>query len=140
MTKPVSNQPLTNTIEIPCVTNDGRGKSFFTTRPFYLAGTQERLLSEQIPAMNFRLRQSDANYSSTFHVAGDPTLLIILAGNFRVELRNGEHQDFSKGQQFIAEDYLLADINFDETLHGHRAEVIGNEMLSALHLKLEKRN
>lgn len=131
---------MTNSlIQISCVKNDGHGESFFSTRSIDLEGTNERLLSEQIPALNFRLRQSDKSYSSDFHVAGDPTLLIILTGTLRIELRNREHQDFSKGDLFIAEDFLHPETRFNETLHGHRAEVIGDQEFSALHLKLEKR-
>ena len=129
----------TKITQIHCVQNDGHGESVFSTRPIDLAGTNERLLSEQISALNFRLRQSNSSYTSDFHVAGDPTLLIILTGTLRVELRNGEYQDFSKGNLFIAEDFLHAETHFDETRHGHRATVIGDEDLSALHLKLEKR-
>jgi len=131
---------LSQTTEIPCVNNDGFGKSSFSSRSIDLQGTPERLLSEQIPALNFRLRQSNVSYSSEFHVAGDPTLLIILTGSLKIELRNGEYQVFSKGEMFIAEDFLRPEISFDPTLHGHRAEVVGDENLSALHVKLEKRS
>ncbi|MGH1540301.1 MAG: hypothetical protein ACRBHB_07755 [Arenicella sp.] len=128
------------TTKIPSIQNKGQGESIFSTRTVDLQGTQERLLSEQIPALNFRLRQSDANYSSDFHVAGDPTLLIILQGTLRVELRNGESREFSAGEMFIAEDYLSVGVDFNDAVHGHRAEVVGNKALSALHLKLEKRS
>ena len=67
-------------------------------------------------------------------------LLVILKGTIRIELRNGMTKDFSAGELFIAEDYLLPDIVFDNTIHGHRAEVVGKEDLAVLHLKLEKRN
>ena len=69
-------------------------------------------------------------------MAGDPTLLVILKGIVRIELRNGDTKDFSAGEMFIAEDYLLPDVVFDNAIHGHRAEVVGEEDISVLHLKL----
>jgi len=125
-------------IIIPSIVNDGKGSSFFSTREIALHGNSLRMLSEQQDCVNFRLRHSASNYSSDWHVAGDPTLLVILKGKIGIELRNGNIKEFSVGELFIAEDYLLPDVTFDNTLHGHRAEVVGEEALSVLHLKLEK--
>lgn len=125
---------------IPCISNDGRGVSFFNIREVELKGANERMLSEQIPALNFRLRQSDGSYSSDWHVAGDPTLLIVLSGTIKIHLRNGDSKKFSSGETFIAEDYLDPAVAFDDSQHGHRAEVMDREGISVLHLKLEKRN
>ncbi|PCK07233.1 MAG: hypothetical protein COA42_15375 [Alteromonadaceae bacterium] len=130
---------LHHQMPIKCVTSDGEGASYFSARTYDLSGDQERMLSEQIPALNFRLRQSGASYASGFHVAGDPTLLIMLKGRLKIELRNGEACEFSAGEMFIAEDYLAAGVVFDELVHGHRAEVLGGDEISVLHLKLEKR-
>jgi len=96
------------------------------------------MLSEQQAALNFRLRSSDAGYESDWHVAGDPTLLIILAGVIEIELRDGSSMQFAKGDMFVAQDYLDNGIALDGSL-GHRARVVGQEMFSALHLKLAKR-
>jgi len=126
-------------MKITCIKNNGEGESRFGTSEIELSGTPERRLSERIPALNFRLRTSDSSYSSVWHVAGDPTLLIILGGTIRIELRSGLTQDFSVGDMFIAQDYLSSGVPFDNSLHGHRAEVIGDNEVSALHLKLEKR-
>ena len=41
---------------------------------------------------------------------------------------------------FIANDYLKPGIEFNKNLHGHRAQVVNNQALKALHLKLEKRS
>jgi len=90
-------------------------------------------------ALNFRIRQSDSSYKSGFHVAGDPTLLLILSGTIRVDLRSGEYKKFSNGEMFIAEDFLDPDVVFDESLHGHKASVIGESQLLAVHIKLDKR-
>lgn len=127
-------------IELPCISSDGKGPSFFTTRSIDLHGDSNRSLSEQIPAVNFRLRNSDSEYSSGYHVAGDPTLLIVLSGTMKIELCDGQSQQFSAGQMFIAQDYLDDNQDFDSAIHGHRAQVIGDSELNVLHLKLEKRN
>ena len=127
------------TLSILSIDNNGNEASFFSNREFTLNGSPERFLSEQISAENFRLRTSYAQYSSDFHVAGDPTLILVLTGILRIELRSGKYQDFTAGEMFIANDYLTADVEFNETLHGHRAEVVGAQELKALHLKLEKR-
>lgn len=98
------------------------------------------MLSEQIPALNFRMRTSDTTYSSDWHVAGDPTLLVVLKGTVRIALRSGVTQDFSSGDLFIAQDYLPPSVEFDDNVHGHRAEVVNDEGISVLHLKLAKQN
>jgi len=95
------------------------------------------MLSDQQSALNFRLRSSEAGYQSTWHVAGDPTLLIILSGTIEIELRDGSAKQFSSGDMFVARDYLKSSEQFNERL-GHRAKVIGSDALSALHLKLSK--
>ena len=125
-------------IEVCCVTNDGQGESSFATRSIELHGSPERSLSEQLPALNFRLRTSHHAYSSDWHVAGDPTLLIMLSGTIRIVLRNGETRDFSAGEMFIAQDFLATHVQFNDGLHGHRAEVVGGQDISVLHLKLSK--
>ncbi len=123
---------------IPCVANNGKNASFFSTREIALHGDPLRMLSEQQDCVNFRLRHSTSNYSSDWHVAGDSTLLIILKGTVSIVLRNGDTKAFSAGELFIAEDYLLPTVLFDNALHGHRAEVVGDEDLAVLHLKLER--
>ncbi|MFT7526632.1 MAG: quercetin dioxygenase-like cupin family protein [Arenicella sp.] len=97
-----SNSIQKSLINIPWVSNDGAGPSIFTTRKVALSGLSDRVLSEQIQAINFRLRASDQYYASEWHVARDPTLLIVLTGTIRIELRGGESQEFSNGQMFIA--------------------------------------
>ena len=126
-------------ITVPTITNDGQGASHFSTREIDLNGDAARQLSDQIGAVNFRLRRS-VGYSADVHVAGDPTLLIVLSGTMRIELPSGEHRDFSKGDMYIAEDYLAVGVEFKEGLHGHSAHTIGNEVYEALHLKLARRD
>ena len=88
--------------------------------------------------MNFRLRRS-VGYRAEAHVAGDPTLLIVLSGTMRIELPSGETRDFSKGDMYIAEDYLTPEMAFKRGTHGHSARTVGDEPYEALHLKLARR-
>ena len=126
-------------ITVPTISNDGQGASFFGTRAIDLNGDISRQLSDQIAAVNFRLRRS-IGYSADYHVAGDPTLLIVLSGTMRIELPSGESRDFSKGDMYIAEDYLAPEVAFKRGQHGHRAETVGDEPYNALHLKLSRRD
>ena len=123
---------------VTTITNDGQGPSFFSSREIELNGDITRQLSDQIDAVNFRLRRSE-NYSAGFHVAGDPTLLIVLAGTMRITLPSGESCDFTQGDMYIAEDYLAAGVAFETGLHGHSAKTIGDVPYSAVHLKLSRR-
>jgi len=123
--------------QIPCISSDGRGASIFSVRKIELTGSLDWMLSEQQSALNFRLRSSASGYQSDWHVAGDPTLLIILCGVIEIELRSGATKQFSVGEMFIAQDYLFDQSEFNDS-HGHRARVVGQEGLQALHLKLEK--
>lgn len=129
----------TITKKIPCITNDESGISIFGFREISLNGNSNWMLSDQQQALNFRLRSSSSPYKSDWHVAGDPTLLIILNGVLEIELRDGSSKTFSIGDMFVAEDYLPEGAEFDMSLSGHRARVLGDEELQALHLKLEKR-
>ena len=127
---------MSQIIEIACVQNDGRKESVFSKKQYQLTGSSERRLSDQIQAENFRLRSSDSSYTSDWHVAGDPTLLVVLTGIVQIVLRSGDYLQFSAGQMFVAEDFLEGDVQFDNQRHGHRAEVVGDEELRVLHLKL----
>lgn len=129
----------TSQITVPTVSSDGAGQSHFSERVVTLNGDEQRKLSDQIDAVNFRLRSSDAEYASGWHVAGDPTLLIMLSGTMEIELRNGQKRQFGIGEMFIAEDFLEKGIEFDESLHGHRAKVVNKQNINVLHLKLNKR-
>ena len=125
-------------VTIVTITNDGQGGSYFSKREIELNGDITRQLSDQIGAVNFRLRRSE-NYKADFHIAGDPTLLIVLAGTMRITLPSGESRDFTQGDMYIAEDYLAAGVAFKDGLHGHSAKTIGDVPYSAVHLKLSRR-
>jgi hypothetical protein len=94
------------------------------------------LLSDRIPGQYFRLRESLPGYSTDWHLSGDPTLIIIQKGILRISLQNGIYKDFKSGDMFIAADNLPENIVFDPNIHGHRAEVFGDETLLAVHIKL----
>ena len=130
---------LTSSRTVITVTSDGCGKTEFGSRDIDIEGSEQRMLSEQISAVNFRYRESHHHYASDWHVAGDPTLLLILSGTVNIVLRNGDVREFTQGDMFIAQDYLAEGIEFDDQLHGHRAEVVGDAPLKAIHIKLEKR-
>lgn len=93
-------------------------------------------ITDRINALNFRHRVSEPGYFSSWHVAGDPTLIIVRTGILRITLRNGDYRDFMAGDMFIAQDYLQVNEAFDQEIHGHTAELIGKEALFALHIKL----
>jgi len=126
-------------ITVCTVSSNGIEASYFGERAVTLNGDEQRQLSDQIDAVNFRLRTSGAEYQSGWHVAGDPTLLIMLSGAIEIELRNGQKKQFCTGEMFIAEDFLKQGVEFDDRQHGHRARVINKENIRVLHLKLSKR-
>ena len=128
-----------NTITVPVLHNPNGGPSIFTDETYSLEDYNGLFISSRIEAQNFRHRMSQPGYFSTWHVAGDPTLIIIRSGILRVSLRDGSDQDFKAGDLFIARDYLKEGFSFDEKIHGHTAAVIGDIPLQAVHIKLEKR-
>jgi len=127
---------MKNTFIIPTIISNSNNESTFSEEVFPLTERGEMFLSPQISALNLRLRKSDVGYSSDWHVAGDPTLIIIQQGILRILLRDHSYRDFSQGDSFIAKDSLVNDQAFDTALHGHRAEVLGYEELHAVHVKL----
>ncbi len=129
---------MQNTFIIPTIITNSNNESIFSEELFPLTERGEMFLSSQISALNFRLRKSDSGYSSDWHVAGDPTLILIQQGTLRIWLRDQSYRDFSAGDSFIAKDRMLNDQAFNKTLHGHRAEVLGDEELHAVHIKLSQ--
>ena len=121
---------------IPTITIDEEFISIFSEESHEQITMGGMMLTNRINAQNLRLRESKPGYVSNFHVAGDPTLIIVQQGTLRITLQNGESKDFSSGDLFIAKDYLLDSIDFDPTIHGHKAEVFGNKLFKAVHVKL----
>jgi hypothetical protein len=132
-------QKTESLLELDCIVNEGSKTSYFSKRSITLNGTPARSLSERHDAQNFRLRTSDPSYASSWHVAGDPTLLVILQGEITIELRDGQTRRFAAGDMFVAEDFLQTGLEFDQSKHGHRAFVSSDNELRVLHLKLSVR-
>jgi hypothetical protein len=126
------NQPFI----IPTITTNENGISIFSTIDFSVQQRGGLFISDQIGAQNFRLRKSDVGYATDFHLAGDATFICIQKGSLKIELQNGEFKIFNPGDCFIAKDNLPENIEFDSQIHGHKASVIGNESLQAIHIKL----
>ena len=124
---------------IPCISVNEGSQSIFTEVQHQLTSRGDLWISEQQDSVNFRYRKSPNRYESDWHVAGDPTLIIICTGCLQIELRDGTFKQFSAGERFIAADFIPSNTPFDNTQHGHRAKVIGNIELSAIHIKLSKR-
>ncbi len=126
------NQPFI----IPTITTNENGISIFSTIDFSVQQRGGLFLTEQIGSKNFRIRKSDVGYATDFHLAGDATFIIIQRGSLKIELQNGDFKIFNSGDCFIAQDNLPENIIFDKQIHGHKASVLGNESLQAIHIKL----
>jgi len=123
-------------ITVPVLCNASTGYSVFNEKTYTLEDYNGLFISPRIDALNFRHRVSKPGYYSSWHVAGDPTLIIIRSGTLRIGLRDGSHRDFSAGDIFIAQDKLTENTEFDNQSHGHTAQVVGEQDLLALHIKL----
>ena len=126
------NQPFI----IPTITTNENGISIFEETDFSVQQRGGLFLTEQIGSKNFRIRKSDVGYTTDFHLAGDATFIIIQKGSLKIELQNGEFKIFNPGDCFIAQDNLPEHIEIDNAIHGHKASVVGNETLQAIHVKL----
>jgi len=112
------------------------GYSVFSDVQYTVDDYNGLFITERMDALNFRHRTSEPGYFSSWHVAGDPTLIIIRSGILRITLRNGGYRDFSAGDLFIAQDRLQKNEAFDQAIHGHTAELVGEQVLLAVHIKL----
>lgn len=119
------------------INHSGRtGYSVFNDVQYSIQDYNGLFITDRLDALNFRHRMSEPGYFSSWHVAGDPTLIVVRSGTLRISLRNGEYRDFIAGDIFIAEDRLQENESFDSNIHGHTAELIGEEVLLAIHIKL----
>lgn len=124
-------------IIITKITTNEEGISIFSEAIFDVNHRGGMFLTDQITAKNFRIRKSNVGYTTAFHLAGDATFIIILKGSLKIELQNGDAKIFNVGESFIAEDNLPESIAFNDKIHGHKASVIGDEPLEAIHIKLQ---
>jgi hypothetical protein len=137
-----NNEIHLSVLSSPIITNTNSeftgktGPSIFNDVVYSLEDYNGLFITDRIGALNFRHRMSAIGYFSSWHVAGDPTLIIVRSGTLRIGLRNGEHRDFSAGDMFIAQDHLQADEAFDDQVHGHTAALVGDQALLAVHIKL----
>ncbi|MBO1254707.1 hypothetical protein J3L16_03280 [Alteromonas sp. 5E99-2] len=125
----------TQTASLPIITINSNFHSVFKTFELPLDDMNGMFISNRQNALNFRHRKSKPGYQSDWHVAGDPTLLLIQQGCLEITLRSGESKLFNAGEQFIAADFLPDGVNFG-TSHGHSARVVGKTSLQAVHIKL----
>ena len=95
------------------------------------------VLSPRIDTSSLRLRRSEPGYFADWHVAGESVLIVIRRGVLQIGLRDGTTRDFAAGDAFIAADRLGEGEAFDPDRHGHTAEVVGDEPLEAVHIKLQ---
>ena len=121
---------------VPILCNVKTKYSYFIEQQYCLDEYNGLFISSRQQALNFRHRISEPGYYSDWHVAGDPTLILIRSGILRIGLRNNSYRDFAAGDVFIAQDKLDDNTNFEKNIQGHTAQVIGNQQLIALHLKL----
>ena len=124
-------------ISVTKITTNEEGISIFSQAIFDVNQRGGMFLTDQITAKNFRIRKSAVGYSTDFHLAGDATFIIILKGSLKIELQNGDAKIFNVGESFIVEDNLQESIAFNDNIHGHKASVIGDEPLEAIHIKLQ---
>lgn len=123
---------------VVCIDVNKEFESVFTEKQFDLSAYGGMFISPQQSAVNFRYRMSKAGYQSDWHVAGDPTLIIVQQGTMQISLRNNVCRQFAAGDCFIAADYLPEDMALTQ-LHGHKAEVLGDHDFYAIHIKLARR-
>ena len=135
---PVLNSPLVEN-QKGNKTTEITGYSVFNDIEYSIEDYNGLFITNRIEAQNFRHRMSEPGYFSTWHVAGDATLIIVRSGTLRMTLRNGDYRDFSAGDMFVAQDYLQDNETFNNEVHGHTAELIGDEPLFAVHIKLATR-
>ncbi|MEL0659192.1 hypothetical protein V6255_08570 [Psychromonas arctica] len=130
-----------NHIHVPVLSStiSGLGETSYSTFNDVQYSVQDYnglFITDRMDALNFRHRMSEPGYFSSWHVAGDPTLIIVRSGILRIALRNGDYRDFKAGDIFIAQDRLQENEVFDSNIHGHTAELMGDDVLLALHIKL----
>ena len=127
---------MSDSILITQITTNTNGISVFSELEFAMQARGGMFLTDPIGAKNFRIRKSVVGYETEFHLAGDATFILIQKGSLKIELQNGESKIFNAGDYFIANDNLENNNLFDSKIHGHKASVVGNENLLAIHIKL----
>jgi len=94
-----------SSVSVITICNDDDHQSIFSTSTLPQTAHGDMWISDQQTCLNFRYRSSPQGYESDWHVAGDPTLIIISTGCIELELRDGTKKLFIAGQKFIARDH-----------------------------------
>ena len=121
---------------LPLLITSDDGRSIWSQSHWPIETRGGMQISPRIDCSSLRLRISEPGYASDWHVAGDPTLIVVRSGQLRLVLRDGLTRDFKPGEAFIAADQVPAGEAYNDTIHGHRAEVVGDELFEAVHIKL----
>lgn len=122
--------------ELAVIQSDAMGVSRWSVRDWPATARGGMLLSPRIATGSMRLRSSEAGYATDWHVSGEPVLIVVCRGVLRIELHEGAARDFEAGEAFIANDRVPSGESFDPQVHGHRAMVVGDQPLEAMHIKL----
>lgn|GEM_PF-284945 len=125
--------------QVSVLTIDRNNRTVFGSIQFAQFELNNRLLTDRITTSSLRFRQSASSYQSDFHVAGDPTLIVILQGALQIALQSGATATFQQGECFIAADFLPKGVAFNANEHGHSAKVVGGDDFKAIHIKLESK-
>jgi hypothetical protein len=119
----------TNTIEITRIYAE-QGKSHFgeleleTKLVDSAPHAPQTNLSAWFPAEQFQLMSQPPGWAGGWHYAPKRFLFCILAGEFGVEVSNGQRRQFGAGERVLVE---------DRTGQGHRGWVVGNaDLLTAV--------
>ena len=122
-------------LSIPILCNETTIHSYFIEQQYCLDDYNDLFISSRQTALSFHHRVSELEYFSDWHVSGDPTLILIHAGILRIGLQDESYHNFSVSDVFIVQDMLPVNTFFDNNIHRHKAQVIGNQQLIVLHLK-----
>lgn len=95
------------------------------------------LLSTRFGCTSLRMRESEPGYRTDWHVSGEAVLIVVQEGVLRIAIHEGEPRDFGPGDAFIVDDNLPEGQTFNPDRHGHTAEVVGDQTLRAIHIKLD---
>lgn len=114
---------------------DGRAK--FREEPISLdEGTPQSMLSAVLPATGYQFRQSPVGFRSQFHCTTEPQWLVVLSGEMKIGLQDGNSRNFKPGDHFYSADLLPAGASFDPAVHGHWSCQVGEHPLVTLFVKV----
>ena len=107
---------------------DGRAK-FRDLRVDLTEGSPAARLSPLAQGSGHQFRMSPVGFRSQFHCTTTPQWLIVLQGAMEIGLQDGNSRVFKAGQCFYSNDTLPLGSTFDEKLHGHNSQQVGDEPL-----------